>query len=175
MLALAYSNDTLDIYDGAVCYMFYRFFEYGVGMVWARILLPGDLDEDQISVLFNSLRINSPRSFDYWSADSRLHEFAISRYLRGLNNDLNFWYNESVKDDLMARYQVRKNQGPVIVYGESGLFDGCTDPEIARVYRDWMLARLFASGLRNILNANSWTGNWLFPNQLATVLEHLLS
>jgi hypothetical protein len=166
MLALAYSNDTLDIYHGAVCYMFYRFFEHGVGMVWVRILLPKDFDEKQISAAFKALKMDQQRSFDYWSARSRLHEFAINRHFREFNNDLNFWRSKSVKDNLIPRYQMRGSLRPVIVYNEPELFSRSIDCELARVYRNWLFARLFASNLRKILINDSDIGydlDWLIP------------
>jgi hypothetical protein len=166
MLALAYSNDTLDIYDGAACYMFYRFFDQGVGMVWVRIRLPEDFDDKRLAALFKPLRMDQERSFDYWSARSRLHRFAISRYFRELNNDLNFWRSKSVKDNLIPHYQMRDSLRPVIVYNEPELFSRSTDLVLQRLYRNWLLARLFASNLRKILVDNSGIGydlNWLIP------------
>ncbi len=151
MLALSYCNDTFDIYDGAVCYMFYRFFEQGVGMIWVRIRLPEDFDGKQLVALFNSLRIDQERSFDYWSAKSRLHEFTISRHFREFNTDLNFWRSKSVKDNLMPQYQMRGSLKPVIVYNEPTLFCGSADRVLACFYRNWLLAHLFASKLRDIL------------------------
>jgi len=166
MMALAYSNDTLDIYDGAVCYMFYRFFDRGIGMVWARIRLPEDFDEKQISAAFKSLKMDQQRSFDYWSARSRLHEFAINRHFRAFNNDLNFWCSKSVKDNLMPNYQMRGSLRPVIVYNEPLLFHRSTDHHLERFQRNWLLARLFASNLRKILISDSGIGydlDWLIP------------
>jgi len=151
MLALAYSNDTLDIYDGAVCYMFYRFFEYGVGMVWVRILLPKDFDDSKIRALFKLLKVDEQRSFDYWSAKSTLHEFAINRHFRSLNSDLSFWCSKFVKHDLIPRYQMRGSLRPVIVYNEPLLFYRSADRVLERFYRNWNLACLFASQLRDIL------------------------
>jgi hypothetical protein len=158
MLALAYSNDTLDIYDDAVCYMFYRFFEHGIGMVWARILLPKGFDDSQIRALFKLLKMDQQRSFDYWSADSRISEFAISRYFRELNSDLNYWRSKSVKDNLIPQYQMRGSLRPVIVYNEPKLFSGSPDLVLSRIYRNWLLARLFASNLRKILIDDSDIG-----------------
>jgi hypothetical protein len=158
MIALAYSNGTLDIYDDAVCYMFYRFFEQGVGMIWVRICLPKDFDEKQISVLFKSLRMDLERSFDYWSARSLLHEFAINRHFRELNNDLNFWRSKSVKNNLIPRYQMRASLRPVIVYNEQLLFHRSSDYHLERVQRNWLFACLFASVLRKILTDDSGVG-----------------
>jgi len=154
MLALAYSNDTLDIYDNAVCYMFYRFFECGVGMVWARILLSNGFDEDQVSVLFNALKIDEQRSFDYWSASSKLHDFAISTRFQNLNSDLGYWLNKSMKLELIPRYQVRGSLAPMIIHNEPILFSRSTDLVLERFSRNWNLARLFVSKLRDILVAS---------------------
>ena len=151
MLALAYSNDMLDIYDDAICYMFYRFFEHGVGMIWVRIRLPNDFDDKQLVAVFKSLRMDQERSFDYWSARSRLHEFTISRHFRMFNIDLNFWRSKSVKDNLMPQYQMRGSLKSVIVYNEPILFSRSADPVLSRLHRNWMLAHLFASKLREIL------------------------
>jgi hypothetical protein len=151
MLALAYSNDTLDIYGGAACYMFYRFFEYGVGMIWVRIILPEDFDYKQISALFNSLKIDQQTSFDYWSSGSKLHEFSLSKHFRELNKDLNYWCNKSLKLELIPRYQVRSTLLPVVVYNEPILFERSTDQVITRVHRNWLLSLLFASRLRDTL------------------------
>jgi len=176
MLALAYSNDTLDIYDGAVCYMFYRFFEKSVGMVWVRILLPKDFDENQISNLFKSLKMYDQRSFDYWSARSRLNEFTISRYFQKLNDDCGYWRSKYIKFDSIPQYQMRCALSSVIVYNEPILFskniDYKLDYELARVYSNWKLACLFASGLRNILVTVSGARDWLFPKQLASLFEY---
>ena len=153
MLALAYSNDTLDIYDGTVCYMFYRFFEQGIGMIWARIRLPEDFDEKQIIAIFKSLKMDQERSFDYWSARSVLHEFSIRRHFQDLNKDLNYWCNKSVKLNLMARYQMRISSRPEIVYNEPLLFYRSNDYYLERVQRNWNLARVFVSKLRDVLTA----------------------
>jgi hypothetical protein len=155
MLALAYSNDTFDIYDGAVCYMFYRFFESGVGMVWARILLPDDFNVDRVSALFKDLKVSQQRSFDYWSADSKLYVFAISRHFRELNSDLSYWRNKSLKFELIPKYQMRGSIGPAVIYHEPILFDSSTDPVLQRLYRNWLLAYLFASMLRRLLVGDS--------------------
>jgi len=158
MLALAYSNDTLDIYDGVVCYMFYRFFDQGVGMIWVRIRLPEDFDGKRMVAVFKSLRMDQESSFDYWSARSRLHEFTIIRHFREFNNDLNFWRSKSVKDNLIPRYQMRGSLRPVIVYNEPILFNKSTDPVLDRLGRNFLLACLFASKLRDIVIAGSGVG-----------------
>jgi hypothetical protein len=155
MLALAYSNDTLDIYGGAVCYMFYRFFECGVGMVWVRILLPDDFNVDQVSALFKNLKVSQQRSFDYWSADSKLYVFAICRHFRELNRDLSYWYSKSLKFELVPKYQMRGSIEPAVIYHEPILFDRSTDPVLQRLYRNWLLAYLFASMLRRLLVGDS--------------------
>jgi hypothetical protein len=164
MLALAYSNDTLDIYDDALCYMFYRFFENGVGMIWVRIRLPKDLDDSRITAIFKSLKVDQERSFDYWSARSKLHEFSIRKHFQNLNTDLNFWRNKSVKDNLMPQYQMRASLRPEIVYNEPLLFHRSTDYHLERVQRNWLFARLFAINLRKILIDDSGMGydlDWL--------------
>ena len=164
MLALAYSNDTFDIYDGVVCYMFYRFFEQGVGAIWVRIRLPEDFDDKRLVVVFKALKMGQKRSFDYWSARNRLHEFAISRHFKQFNNDLNFWRSKSVKDNLMPRYQMRGSLRPVIIYNEPILFDRSIDSVLHRLYRNWLFARLFAANLRQILIEGSGMGydlDWL--------------
>jgi len=152
MLALAYSNDMLDIYDDAICYMFYRFFEHGIGMVWARILLPEGFDDSQVRALFKSLKIDQQRSFDYWSADSRSSEFAIPRYFRALNSNLDYWRSKSVKSNLIPQYQVRTSLKPVIAYNEPILFRRNNDYVLAHVHRRWHLAWLLASVLRDTLS-----------------------
>ncbi len=151
MLALAYSNDTLDIYGNSVFYMFYRFFEYGIGMVWVRIVLPDDFDEGRISAMFRELKVDEQRSFDYWSAMSRFSGFGISRYFRMINSYLNLWRSRPVKEDLMPRYQMRGSLKPVIVYNEPLLFVRSADPVLSRFHRNWLLAHLFASVLKGVL------------------------
>jgi len=158
MLALAYSDGTLDIYGDAVCYMFYRFFEQGTGMIWVRICLPENFDDKQIIDIFKSLKMDQQRSFDYWSARSDLHEFAISRYFRNLNSDLNFWRSKSLKHNLIPNYQMRGSLKPVIVYNEPLLFHRSADYHLERVQRNWNLTCLFASCLRKVLVDDSGVG-----------------
>jgi len=158
MLALAYSDGTLDIYDGAVCYMFYRFFEQGIGMIWVRICLPENFDDKQIIDIFKSLKMDQQRSFDYWSARSDLHEFAISRYFRQLNSDLSFWRSKSLKHKLIPNYQMRASLRPEIVYNEPLLFHRSTDYHLVRVQRNWLFAHLFATNLSKILIDDSGIG-----------------
>jgi len=158
MLALAYSNDTLDIYDNSACCMFYRFFEQGIGMIWVRIRLPEDFDDNQIIALFKSLNMDQQRSFNYWSARSDLHEFAISRYFRQLNSDLDYWRSKSLKYKLIPNYQMRYSLRPEIVYQEPLLFHRSADYHLERVQRNWHLACLFASVLRKILIAGVGIG-----------------
>jgi hypothetical protein len=158
MLALAYSDDTLDIYDGAVCYMFYRFFDQGVGMVWVRICLPKDFDTDQIFDLLKALKVGQQRSFDYWSANSRLYPSRVARYLQSLNSNLGYWRSIFLKRDLIPEYQVRCTLAPVIVRHEpilfgAVLFGNGISPDLVRVYSNWKLALLFVSQLRDILAA----------------------
>jgi hypothetical protein len=158
MLALAYSNDTLDIYDGAVCYMFYRFFRHGVGMVWVRILLPYGFKADQVSGLFKALNMDQKRSFDHWSASTKLSAPEIVRYFQLMGSDSSYWYNKFARKRLIPRYQMRRSLLPVVVCNEPILFNKSTDPVLDRLGRNFLLACLFASKLRDIVIAGSGVG-----------------
>ena len=158
MLALAYSNDVPNIYDSNVCYMFYRFFEYGVGMVWVRILLPYGFKVDQVSELFKALNMDQKRSFDYWSASAKLSAPEIVRYFQLMGSDLSYWCNKFARERLIPRYQMRRSLMPVVVHDEPLLFNKSTDPVLDRLGRNFLLACLFASKLRDIVIAGSGVG-----------------
>ena len=149
MLALAYYNNTFDIYEGAVCFMFYRFFEYGVGMVWVRIILPDDFDKDRVCVLLRSLKVDEPRSFDYWSAKSRLFIFEIGTEFQKINSDMGYLRREFLKSKLIPLYQMRSSLKPMVVYGEPLLFGESTDPVLKRVRRKLVFAKKFSPVFRD--------------------------
>ena len=156
MLALSCYNDTFDIYDGAVCYIFYRSFGYGVGRVWVRILLPDDLDGGRIARIFDSLKRDLRMPSDCWS--TIINWFAISIYLRSLDSGLDFWRKEFLEIDLIPRYQAISPLMPSILRSEPVLFARSNDPVLSSLHENWLSAEWFASKLRDLLIADSGAG-----------------
>jgi hypothetical protein len=70
-----------------------------------------------------------------------------------MGSDLSYWCNKFARERLIPRYQMRRSLMPVVVHDEPLLFNKSTDPVLDRLGRNFLLACLFASKLRDIVIA----------------------